>query len=92
MITTCNHALYAIVDVFSQYYASLGQQMLPEVYRQLFWCVQQGNELLARSAINCMENLVVSNGEQFTDQMWALTVEHLEHIFDCSNIDLWEKY
>lgn len=88
MVTTCNHALYAIVDVFSQYYSSLGPLMLPEVYRQLFWCVQQGNEQLAKSTINCMENLVVFNGEQFTEEMWAQTVDQLERIFDCSNVDL----
>ncbi|KAL3103638.1 hypothetical protein niasHS_000274 [Heterodera schachtii] len=88
MVTTCNHALYAIVDVFSQYYASLGTLMLPEVYRQLFWCVQQGNELLARSAINCLENLVVSNGDQFTERMWSQSVDQLEQIFDCSIVDI----
>uniref|UniRef100_A0A914LSY1 SEC7 domain-containing protein n=1 Tax=Meloidogyne incognita TaxID=6306 RepID=A0A914LSY1_MELIC len=88
MITTCNHALYAIVDVFSEYYVSLGPLLLPEIYKQLYWCVEQGNELLARSAINCLENLVVSNGNKFNRQMWDQTTEQLIRIFDCSVVDV----
>lgn len=42
MMTTCNHALYAIVDVFSQYYDTLCAVVLPDLYEQLYWCVQQG--------------------------------------------------
>jgi len=89
MITTCNHALYAIVDVFSEYYISLGPLLLPEIYKQLYWCVEQGNELLARSAINCLENLVVSNGNKFNKQMWDQTTEQLIRIFDCSVVDVY---
>ncbi len=88
MMTTCNHALYAIVDVFSQYYDSLAPILLPDIYQQLFWCVQQGNEQLARSAINCLENLVLTNGEKFTEEMWERTVQLLIDIFHCSMPDL----
>lgn len=42
MTTTCNHALYAIIDVFSQYYDVLYPILLNELYQQLHWCVQQG--------------------------------------------------
>lgn len=42
MRTTCNHALYAIVDVFTQYYAELSAVLLSNIYEQLFWCAQQG--------------------------------------------------
>ena len=87
-MTTCNHALYALVDVFTQYYDSLAPILLPNVYQQLFWCVQQGNEQLARSGINCLENLIVSNGEKFTQEMWERTVELIKQIFDCSMPDL----
>jgi len=83
-MTTCNHALYAIVDVFSQYYDSLAPILLPNVYQQLYWCVQQGNEQLARSSINCLENLILSNGEKFTPEMWERTVKLLVDIFHCS--------
>ena len=43
MTTTCNHALYAIIDVFTQYYDALQALLLAELYQQLRWCVQQGN-------------------------------------------------
>ena len=42
MTTTCNHALYAIVDVFTQYYEVLNPILLNDLYDQLKWCVQQG--------------------------------------------------
>ena len=42
MTTTCNHALYAIVDVFTQYYDVLNPILMDELYDQLKWCVQQG--------------------------------------------------
>lgn len=42
MTTTCNHALYAIVDVFTQYYVVLQDVLLTDLYEQLYWCVEQG--------------------------------------------------
>ena len=42
MTTTCNHALYAIVDVFTQYFEELADVLLADMYHQLVWCVQQG--------------------------------------------------
>lgn len=42
MTTTCNHALYAIVDVFTQYYDILNPILLDDLYDQLQWCVNQG--------------------------------------------------
>lgn len=42
MTTTCNHALYAIVDVFTQYFDELADVLLKDLYHQLVWCVQQG--------------------------------------------------
>lgn len=44
MTTTCNHALYAIVDVFTQYFPVLGPLLLQDLYNQLLWCVQQSKE------------------------------------------------
>ncbi|VDL71420.1 unnamed protein product [Nippostrongylus brasiliensis] len=34
MMTTCNHAMYAIVDVFTQYFADLSELVLPSIYEQ----------------------------------------------------------
>jgi len=42
MTTTCNHALYAIVDVFTQYFEELADVLLDDMYAHLVWCVQQG--------------------------------------------------
>ena len=42
MTTTCNHALYAMMDVFTQFFEVLSPVLLSEVLKQLLWCVQQG--------------------------------------------------
>ncbi|XP_018047279.1 PREDICTED: brefeldin A-inhibited guanine nucleotide-exchange protein 2 [Atta colombica] len=82
MTTTCNHALYAIVDVFSQFYDILGPLLLEQLYFQLLWCVQQDNEQLARSGTNCLENLVISNGIKFDEQTWQKTCQCVLDIFE----------
>ncbi|RXG67673.1 Brefeldin A-inhibited guanine nucleotide-exchange protein 2 [Armadillidium vulgare] len=82
MTTTCNHALYAIVDVFSQYFEVLSPILLQDLYIQLHWCVQQDNEQLARSGTNCLENLVVSNGRKFSEETWDKTCQCLLDIFN----------
>ncbi|XP_011503238.1 PREDICTED: brefeldin A-inhibited guanine nucleotide-exchange protein 1 [Ceratosolen solmsi marchali] len=81
MTTTCNHALYAIVDVFSQFYDVLGPLLLEQLYAQLLWCVQQDNEQLARSGTNCLENLVISNGIKFDENTWNKTTRCILDIF-----------
>ncbi|KAL4236729.1 Brefeldin A-inhibited guanine nucleotide-exchange protein 1 [Mactra antiquata] len=81
MTTTCNHALYAIIDVFSQFYDVLHTLLLDELYQQLIWCVQQDNEQLARSGTNCLENLVISNGTKFTPEAWDSTCTCMLDIF-----------
>lgn len=82
MTTTCNHALYAIIDVFTQYFDVLGPLLLSNLYTQLHWCVQQNNEQLARSGTNCLENLVISNGLKFTDDTWDKTCKCMVDIFN----------
>ncbi len=42
MTTTCNHALYAIVDVFTQFYDDISEPLVNNLYCQLKWCVNQG--------------------------------------------------
>ncbi|EAT34779.1 AAEL013012-PA, partial [Aedes aegypti] len=82
MTTTCNHALYAIVDVFTQYFDVLGPMLLKDLYCQLHWCVQQNNEQLARSGTNCLENLVISNGLKFNEDTWDKTCQCMLDIFN----------
>ncbi|XP_026283039.1 brefeldin A-inhibited guanine nucleotide-exchange protein 1 isoform X2 [Frankliniella occidentalis] len=81
MTTTCNHALYAIIDVFTQYFDTLGPLLLGDLYSQLHWCVQQDNEQLARSGTNCLENLVISNGLKFNEETWDKTCQCMVDIF-----------
>lgn len=44
MTTTCNHALYAICDVFTQFYEPLSEVLLADIFAQLQWCVKQGRD------------------------------------------------
>ncbi|CAH0389951.1 unnamed protein product [Bemisia tabaci] len=81
MTTTCNHALYAIVDVFTQYFDTLGPLLLPDLYSQLHWCVLQVNEQLARSGTNCLENLVISNGPKLSEETWTETCKCILGMF-----------
>lgn len=81
MTTTCNHALYAIVDVFTQYYDELHEVLLDDLYVQLYWCVQQDNEQLARSGTNCLENFVISCGAKFNVETWDKTCKLILDVF-----------
>ncbi|XP_077570387.1 brefeldin A-inhibited guanine nucleotide-exchange protein 2 isoform X2 [Stigmatopora nigra] len=81
MTTTCNHALYAICDVFTQFYEPLSEILLADIFTQLQWCVRQDNEQLARSGTNCLENLVILNGEKFCPQVWNITCSCMLEIF-----------
>ncbi|XP_030071158.1 brefeldin A-inhibited guanine nucleotide-exchange protein 1 isoform X1 [Microcaecilia unicolor] len=81
MTTTCNHALYAICDVFTQYFEVLSDVLLDDIFAQLYWCVQQDNEQLARSGTNCLENVVILNGEKFTLEIWDKTCSCMLDIF-----------
>uniref|UniRef100_A0A5S6Q9P9 SEC7 domain-containing protein n=1 Tax=Trichuris muris TaxID=70415 RepID=A0A5S6Q9P9_TRIMR len=81
MLTTCNHALYAIVDVFTQYYKTLSSVILADFYSLLVWTVQQNYEQLARSAVNCLENFIISNCGEFTPEVRQRTVDLLVKLF-----------
>ena len=39
------------------------------------------NEQLGRSGVNCLENLIVSNGEKFTFETWQLSCSMIEKVF-----------
>lgn len=42
------------------------------------------NEQLARSGVNCLENLVISNGQKFTPEIWTSTCNCIRNIFESS--------
>uniref|UniRef100_A0A8C4VX82 SEC7 domain-containing protein n=1 Tax=Gopherus evgoodei TaxID=1825980 RepID=A0A8C4VX82_9SAUR len=81
MTTTCNHCTYAICDVFTQFYEALNEILLPDIFAQLHWCVKQDNEQLARSGTNCLENLVILNGQKFSPEVWDQTCNCMLEIF-----------
>ncbi|XP_052337632.1 brefeldin A-inhibited guanine nucleotide-exchange protein 2-like isoform X3 [Oncorhynchus keta] len=87
MTTTCNHALYAICDVFTQFYEPLSEVLLADIFTQLQWCVRQDNEQLARSGTNCLENLVILNGEKFSPEVWNATCSCMLDIFQTTSPD-----
>ncbi|XP_046857488.1 brefeldin A-inhibited guanine nucleotide-exchange protein 1-like [Xenia sp. Carnegie-2017] len=82
MTTTCNHVLYAIIDVFTQYFDIFAEILLDDMYGHLEWCVKQDNEQLARSGTNCLENLVISNGNTFSEDVWEKTCQFVKTIFE----------
>uniref|UniRef100_A0A8C4SFB1 ADP-ribosylation factor guanine nucleotide-exchange factor 2 (brefeldin A-inhibited) n=1 Tax=Erpetoichthys calabaricus TaxID=27687 RepID=A0A8C4SFB1_ERPCA len=105
MMTTCNHALYAICDVFTQFYEPLNEFLLADIFAQIQWCVKQDNEQLARSGINCLENLIIHNGNKFCPLVWDQTCSCMLEIFKttipytlltwrltCQDDDVLEKY
>jgi brefeldin A-inhibited guanine nucleotide-exchange protein len=81
MTTTCNHALYAIVDVFTQYFDTISPLLIEDLYTHLKWCVKQDNEQLARSGTNCFETFIISNGVKFNEEIWRKTCTCLSEIF-----------
>ncbi|THD26854.1 Brefeldin A-inhibited guanine nucleotide-exchange protein 1 [Fasciola hepatica] len=81
MNTTCNHTLFSIVDVFSQFYEPLHSILLDEVYAQLRWCCLQEHEQLARSGTSCLETLILSTGKRFTYKIWERTVDLIVNLF-----------
>eukprot|EP00123_Amoebidium_parasiticum_P018332 comp24173_c0_seq3/m.44171 comp24173_c0_seq3/g.44171 ORF comp24173_c0_seq3/g.44171 comp24173_c0_seq3/m.44171 type:complete len:1874 (-) comp24173_c0_seq3:308-5929(-) len=86
MNTTCNHAIFAVGEVFTQYFAVLAP-LLPTFFENLNWCIMQDNEQLARSATQCLQVLVLSNGEHFSKENWDVTCKGIRRMFDSSRPD-----
>jgi brefeldin A-inhibited guanine nucleotide-exchange protein len=84
MTTTCNHALYALMDVFMQFFDTLCPVLLSKVLDLLLWCVKQDNEQLARSGTNCLENLVITVGNQLTGDIWDKICGCIRDIYEAT--------
>uniref|UniRef100_A0A6Q2YHE8 SEC7 domain-containing protein n=1 Tax=Esox lucius TaxID=8010 RepID=A0A6Q2YHE8_ESOLU len=74
MTTTCNHALYAICDVFTQFYEPLSEVLLADIFTQLQWCVRQVDAVL-----------VILNGEKFSPEVWNVTCSCMLDIFQTTS-------
>ncbi|XP_018655097.1 putative brefeldin A-inhibited guanine nucleotide-exchange protein [Schistosoma mansoni] len=81
MNTTCNHTLFSVVDIFTQFYDVLHDILLDDIYQQLRWCCLQEHEQLARSGTSCLETLILSNGKRFNDKIWESTVNLIVDLF-----------
>ena len=68
MDTTCNHALYAMTDVFNEFFDKLSAILLAEVFSRYKWCMHQENDQLAKSAVSCLENLVITNRNSMDEE------------------------
>ncbi|VDN96225.1 unnamed protein product [Rodentolepis nana] len=79
--TTCNHALYSVVDIFSQFFDKIADDLLADLYVQLKWCCLQDHEQLARSGTSCLETIVLTNGTKFDANKWTMTVNLLVDLF-----------
>ncbi|KJH41581.1 hypothetical protein DICVIV_12440 [Dictyocaulus viviparus] len=64
MMTTCNHAMYAIVDVFTQYYPQLSELVLPSIYDQFAVCIQQSIVLFGNCLLLTWEPDIRSSPEK----------------------------
>uniref|UniRef100_A0A803WCB9 ARF guanine nucleotide exchange factor 1 n=1 Tax=Ficedula albicollis TaxID=59894 RepID=A0A803WCB9_FICAL len=65
MTTTCNHALYAICDVFTQYLEVLSDVLLDDIFAQLYWCVQQG-----KNCTNYVKTMLTFYSVASTGTIW----------------------
>eukprot|EP01134_Creolimax_fragrantissima_P004638 CFRG4638T1 len=81
--TTCNHALFAIVELFTLYMDQL-EPMIGSFYTTLRWCIDQDNEQIARSATQCLQVLVLSNGHLFNTNSWDSTANAINSLFEGS--------
>ena len=70
-----------MVDVNTQYFHMIGPLLIDDFIAQLLWCVRQENEQLARSGVNCLENLVISNGPKLGDAPWLRICSCVDDIF-----------
>lgn len=102
MDTTCNHTLYAMTDVFNEFFTQLAPILLEDMLGQfkyedwkskfstwtclklnIFyprWCVQQDNDQLSRSAVSCLENLILTNRPKMSNETEHLVLAFLSDI------------
>ena len=81
MSTTCTHALRSIIDVVSQFFGTLENCVVVDLFVLISWCIQQENEQLARAGTECLHILVMNNGAEFADETWELAVNTIAQLF-----------
>jgi brefeldin A-inhibited guanine nucleotide-exchange protein len=82
MSTTCTHALRSIIDVVSQYFDTLQECIMEELFGWLRWSITRENEQLARAGTECLHIMVMNNGFKFTDATWEASCQCLKCLFE----------
>ncbi|GMT28613.1 hypothetical protein PFISCL1PPCAC_19910 [Pristionchus fissidentatus] len=80
--TTCNHAMYKIVDIITQFFPTIGPLLLPSLYDQFLSCLNQNNEQLSRTSVSCLKTVIIMNGHLFDHLLWEKTIRTITSIFD----------
>ncbi|GMR53679.1 hypothetical protein PMAYCL1PPCAC_23874 [Pristionchus mayeri] len=80
--TTCNHAMFALVELLTQFFPSIGPLLLPSLYDQFVSCLSQRNEFLAQTCVSCLKNVIILNGESFDESLWDKTIQTITHILN----------
>ena len=86
MDTTCNHALYSMTDVFNEFFHILTPILLHNLLSQFQWCVQQENDQLSKSAVSCLENLVLTNRPKMDLETEHTVLRFVTDIITCTLI------
>lgn len=86
MDTTCNHGLYAMTDVFNEFFDKLSPILLKDLLAQFRWCAQQENDQLSKSAVSCLENLVLTNRPRMDLETEHTVLTFLSELIVCTLI------
>lgn len=73
---------------------SLGALVGMKIAVEVWWWISlyfADNEQLARSGTNCLENLVISNGEKFSPEVWDETCICMLDIFKTTIPHVWVR-
>lgn len=67
-------------------------KVLFKLLHALYFTVSLDNEQLARSGTNCLENLVIQNGEKFNGEVWDITCTCMLEIFQSTSPHAYDTY
>ncbi|RHY02578.1 hypothetical protein DYB36_005520 [Aphanomyces astaci] len=78
-VKCCRVALCQVVGIFGQFYDAIG--FLPELLFCLGACMTtESNSGLACAAATTLENLLVSHGLKFPENVWGLIADEVRHV------------
>ena len=75
-----------MTDVFNEFFDKLTPILLNDLLSQFQWCVQQENDQLSKSAVSCLENLVLTNRPKMDLETEHTVLRFLTEIITCTLI------